>query len=103
MAHDIEYGTTGKPHPYHLVRPSIWPFFGAIAGGLAAMGMVLFMHDTKIGGFSVGFKGLSLASFAFWALCSFGGRTLFLKQSKSAFTTLSRIRPALWHGVVYRL
>lgn len=57
MAHNIEYGTTGKPHPYHLVRPSIWPFFGAIAGGLAAMGMVLFMHDTKIGGFSVGFKG----------------------------------------------
>lgn len=57
MAHDIEYGTTGKPHPYHLVRPSIWPLAGAFAGGIAAMGMVLFMHGAKIGGFSVGLMG----------------------------------------------
>jgi len=57
MAHDIEYGTTGKPHPYHLVRPSIWPFVGAFAAGLFAIGMVLFMHNVQIAGHSIGFFG----------------------------------------------
>lgn len=56
MAHEIEYGTTGKPHPYHLVRPSIWPLAGAFAGGLFAIMMVLFMHNVKIGeNFQFGF------------------------------------------------
>ncbi len=73
MAHEIEYGTTGKPHPYHLVRPSIWPLVGAFAAGLFAVGMVLFMHDTKIiGDKGVGFFGpiLGVAAIAtvmfFW-------------------------------------
>jgi len=35
----------GHSHPYHLVDPSPWPLVGSIAGGLAAVGMVLFMHD----------------------------------------------------------
>jgi len=38
--------THAKPeHPYHLVDPSPWPLIGAIAGGLLAIGMVIFMHD----------------------------------------------------------
>ncbi|PZQ48256.1 MAG: cytochrome c oxidase subunit 3 [Micavibrio aeruginosavorus] len=49
MGDHIEYGTTGKPHPYHLVRPSIWPLVASIVAGLTAFGMVLFMHDTKLG------------------------------------------------------
>lgn len=49
MAEQIEYGTTGKPHPYHLVRPSIWPLAGSFAAGLAAFGLVLFMHKTNLG------------------------------------------------------
>ncbi|HEU4838496.1 MAG TPA: cytochrome c oxidase subunit 3 [Micavibrio sp.] len=57
MAEHIEYGTTGKPHPYHLVRPSIWPLAGAFAGGLAALGMVLYMHDVKIMSMSIGLLG----------------------------------------------
>lgn len=57
MAEHIEYGTTGKPHPYHLVRPSIWPLASAFAGGLFALGMVLYMHDTKIGDMSIGLAG----------------------------------------------
>ncbi len=57
MAEHIEYGTTGKPHPYHLVRPSIWPLAGSFAAGFAALGMVLFMHDSKIGDFPIGLKG----------------------------------------------
>jgi cytochrome c oxidase subunit 3 len=42
MAANIEYTTTGKPHPYHLVRPNIWPLLSAFAGGFFAMMMVLY-------------------------------------------------------------
>ncbi len=66
MAENIEYSTTGKPHPYHLVRPSIWPLAGALAGGLFAVGMVMFMHDVhlfadpdnNVEGVAVGLKGV---------------------------------------------
>jgi cytochrome c oxidase subunit 3 len=34
-----------KKHPYHLVDPSPWPLVGAIAGGVLAVGGVLYMHD----------------------------------------------------------
>ena len=57
MSENIEYGTTGKPHPYHLVRPSIWPLAGAFAGGLLALGMVLFMHDFGFGDVKIGLFG----------------------------------------------
>lgn len=60
MAEHIEYGTTGKPHPYHLVRPSIWPLVASLVAGIAALGMVLYMHDVKIGGFAIGLKGALL-------------------------------------------
>jgi cytochrome c oxidase subunit 3 len=58
MAEEIQYGTTGKPHPYHLVRPSVWPLFGAFAGGLLAVGALLYMHDVHIGDFAIGLKGV---------------------------------------------
>ncbi len=54
MADFIEYGTTGKPHPYHLVRPSIWPLIGALAGGLFASGTIMFMHEVEIAGLKPG-------------------------------------------------
>lgn len=57
MADNIEYSTTGKPHPYHIVRPSIWPLIGSLAGGVFAMGMVLFMHGTEIMGMKPGIWG----------------------------------------------
>ena len=60
MAGQIEYSTTGKPHPYHIVEPSPWPFLGAFAGGLLAMGMVMYMHDVEIAGIKVGLKGVFL-------------------------------------------
>ncbi|MCB1532787.1 MAG: cytochrome c oxidase subunit 3 [Alphaproteobacteria bacterium] len=60
MAEKLEYTTTGKPHPYHLVRPSIWPLIGAIAGGLLATGAIMFMHDVSFGEFHVGLKGVLL-------------------------------------------
>ena len=58
MADYIEYSSTGKPHPFHMVRPSIWPLVGAFAAGLLAVGLVMFMHKAKLGGFEFGFKGV---------------------------------------------
>ena len=60
MAGDIEYGTTGKPHPYHLVNPSIWPMLGAFAGMALAIGAILYMHGVKIGEFEIGLLGVYL-------------------------------------------
>jgi cytochrome c oxidase subunit 3 len=57
MADNIEYSTTGKPHPYHIVRPSIWPLIGSLAAGVFAMGMVLFMHDVEVLGMKPGLWG----------------------------------------------
>ena len=64
MGDQVEYGTTGKPHPYHLVRPSIWPLIGAFAGMLLAVGAVLYMHEVKIGEFEIGLKGVFLGLLA---------------------------------------
>lgn len=70
MSTKIEFGTTGKPHPYHIVRPSIWPLMSAFAGMLLAVGMVLYMHDVKIGEFPIGLKGVYLGLLAV-ASCMF--------------------------------
>ena len=46
MAHDAH---ATKNHPYHLVDPSPWPFFGAMAAlWLAAMAL-LYMHPEMLG------------------------------------------------------
>ncbi len=71
MAEKIEYGTTGKPHPYHIVRPSIWPLAASLAAGLLAVGTVLFLHDVKIGAFPIGFKGMILGFMAVLAVMFF--------------------------------
>ena len=41
--HDA-HGHGAPKHPYHLVDPSPWPVFGAVAGGVMAFGGVMFMH-----------------------------------------------------------
>lgn len=54
MAQEYEYTTTGKPHPYHLVRPSIWPLVASLAGGLFAVGAIMFMHSVEFAGVQAG-------------------------------------------------
>ena len=71
MSEEIEYGTTGKPHPYHLVRPSIWPMAGSFAAGLLAVGMVLFMHDFKMGEFALGYTGIIVGTLCVLAVMFF--------------------------------
>ena len=41
---DSAHGHESK-HPYHLVDPSPWPLLGAVAAGVLAVGLVLYMHD----------------------------------------------------------
>lgn len=68
MSDHVEYGTTGKPHPYHLVRPSIWPLAGSFAGGLLALGAVLYMHDVGFGDIKIGLVGPILGLIAVLAV-----------------------------------
>lgn len=60
--HDsVQYEDSGIPQPWHLVRPSIWPFLGSMAAGLMMVAAVMYMHGDKInlGGLSIapGLKG----------------------------------------------
>lgn len=52
-------------HPYHLVDPSIWPFVGALSGGVFMTAMVLFMHDVTAALLPVGVL-MILATMFFW-------------------------------------
>ncbi|MCM2343636.1 MAG: cytochrome c oxidase subunit 3 [Alphaproteobacteria bacterium] len=71
MSEKIEFTTTGKPHPYHIVRPSIWPLCGAAAGVLLASGAVMYMHEVSLGGFAVGLKGVILGLLSVLAVMFF--------------------------------
>ena len=64
MAEDIKISSTGKPHPYHIVRPSIWPLVGSLSGGLLALGALMYMLDVSIGDMPIGFKGIILGLLA---------------------------------------
>lgn len=66
MSDNIEYGTTGKPHPYHMVAPSIWPFLTALSAGLMAVGGVMFMHDKGSILLISGFIALLTCMFLWW-------------------------------------
>lgn len=47
MGQNIEYTTTGKPHPYHLVRPNIWPLISAFAGGFFCLMLLMYFPDYR--------------------------------------------------------
>lgn len=71
--HHVEFTTTGKPHPYHLVNPSVWPLVGSLVAGLFTFGMVLFMHKVDLSGVPVGmivttlgFLGILGTMFFWW-------------------------------------
>ena len=87
-------------HPWHLVRPSIWPLLGALAAGVMMAGTVLYMHKDRItiGGLSfdpgpdgalLGLGGV-LAVMAFWWRDII--REAFVEQAHS---------PQVKHGLHY--
>lgn len=90
--HAISYGTTGKPHPYHMVRPSVWPLIGAFSGGLFALGMVLFMHNEKIGSFHPGIYGPALGLLAILSVMFFWWKDVIFESVKEkAHTPIAEI------------
>jgi cytochrome c oxidase subunit 3 len=92
MAEDIEYTTTGKPHPYHLVNPSIWPLMGALAGGIFATGMIMFMHQAKIGGVEVGLFGPIIGVLAILSVMFFWWKdVIFESVVEKAHTEIAAI------------
>jgi cytochrome c oxidase subunit 3 len=92
MVDTIEYGTTGKSHPYHIVRPSIWPMAGAFAAMLLAVGLVLYMHEVKIGTFEIGLKGVILGFAAVLAVMFFWWKDiLFEAVTEKAHTPIAQI------------
>jgi cytochrome c oxidase subunit 3 len=92
MVDTIEYGTTGKPHPYHIVRPSIWPIAGAFAAMLLAVGMILYMHEVKIGDFAFGFKGVILGFAAVIAVMFFWWKDIIFEAvTEKIHTPIAKI------------
>ena len=93
MAEKSSYDLTGgKPHPFHLVHPSIWPLAGAFAAGLLAVGAVLYMHGVKIGTFEIGMKGLLLGFAAVLAVMWFWWRDVIREAVvEKAHTPITRI------------
>ena len=100
MAENIEYTTTGKPHPYHLVRPSIWPFMGSLAGGILATGAVMYFHNVHlfadpengIEGFAVGLKGVVLGLLAvFFVMFMWWKDVIYEAVEEKAHTPIAMI------------
>lgn len=92
MVEKIEFGSTGKPHPYHIVRPSIWPLCGAFAGMLLALGAVMYMHEVKIGDFNIGLKGVVLGLLAVLSVMFFWWKdVLFEAVTEKIHTPIAQI------------
>lgn len=92
MADNIEYGTTGKPHPYHIVNPSPWPMLSSFAAGLLAMGAVFFMHDIEWAGLHLGYKGLVLGLLAVVACMFFWWRDVIYEAVvEKAHTQVAKV------------
>src|SRR4051812_17722769 len=56
-------------HPYHLVKPSVWPLIGAFSALCMFGGLVLWMNELK-GGVPVialGIAGIILTMFSWWS------------------------------------
>ncbi len=99
MAGPVEYSSTGKPHPYHIVRPSIWPMAGAFAGGLLAAGAAMFMHDVELWGINVGLKGIILGVMAVIAVMFFWWRDIIFEAvEEKAHSPIAEI--GLRYGMV---
>lgn len=100
MADHVEYTTSGKPHPYHLVNPSPWPFLGSLAGGLLAVGAVMYMHKVRLfadpniegSGLEVGLNGVYLGLTAVLLVMFFWWRDVIKEAVKEkAHTPIAKV------------
>ncbi len=60
MAHE-------KNHDYHIIDPSIWPFFGAVSAFVMLFGAVLWMNGSGPWLFLIGLAGVLYVMYAWWA------------------------------------
>jgi cytochrome c oxidase subunit 3 len=58
-----------KNHDYHILPPSIHPFFGSMSALLAFGGLVMWMHKMPYGGLvsAIGWIGILYTFYAWWA------------------------------------
>ncbi|MBG1233420.1 cytochrome c oxidase subunit 3 [Aestuariivirga litoralis] len=56
----------GKHHDYHLVNPSWWPFVGAIAAFVTAVGAITWMHGAPSYVLVIGFAMVLYTMFMWW-------------------------------------
>ncbi|HUB97033.1 MAG TPA: cytochrome c oxidase subunit 3, partial [Stellaceae bacterium] len=57
---------THHKHPYHLVDPSPWPIFGAIAAGILFSGAVIWMHGGTFWLMVLGVIGVLAIMYVWW-------------------------------------
>jgi cytochrome c oxidase subunit 3 len=100
MGKYVEYDTeNGKPHPYHLVRPSIWPLASSLAAGILGAGTVMYMHGVEYNGMPVGLKGL-IVGFLAVLLCMFfwWKDVIYEAVTEKAHSTIAKI--GLRYGMI---
>ena len=58
-----------RNHQYHIVNPSIWPLFGAMAALALAFGAIMWMHKMPSGSlvFFAGLTGVIVTMFGWWS------------------------------------
>jgi len=58
-----------KSHDYHILPPSIWPFFGSMSALVMASGGIMWMHKAAFGGyvFFAGLLGVLFTMYSWWA------------------------------------
>ena len=64
-----------KNHDYHILPPSIWPFFGAVSAFVMLYGAVLWMHGSAPYLGLIGFAGVLYTMFAWWSEVVHEGET----------------------------
>ena len=101
---EIAYEDSGIPQPYHLVRPSIWPIIGAFFAGLLAVGMLFFMHDGKLGGMTVGLKGVFLGLAGVITIMCFWWRDVIREATfERAHSPIAKVGLRYGYGAVHHL
>jgi cytochrome c oxidase subunit 3 len=58
-----------KNHQYHILPPSIWPFFGSMAALVLASGAIMWMHEMAAGTlvFYAGVALIAITFFGWWS------------------------------------
>ncbi|WP_076072229.1 cytochrome c oxidase subunit 3 [Sphingomonas montana] len=58
-----------KNHDYHILPPSIWPFFGSMSSLVMASGGIMWMHSVAHGGlvFFLGLIGILYTFYSWWS------------------------------------